>query len=107
MLTSSMNQLRIPSPSMTPRGGSLAERLAELRPGYVLDVSDMDDAGKGVRQKLAPRTERSGRLGIPGIPIISNNSRSYILALEMVYGAEAPQQYAAELADIQAAHFGW
>jgi hypothetical protein len=98
-----------PSPmQISPvRSASLIDRVRDLHPGHVIDVSNMDAAGKGARVVPEPKTSRGGKYGVAGIPIISNNSQNYVLAMQIVYGADAPQRYAARIAEIQAAHPDW
>ena len=63
--------------------------------GKVLDVSNMDANGKGIRA-VNPPTRRSGKIGVSGMPIISNNYPDYSAAMRLL-GPEY-QQYADEYA---------
>ena len=82
------------------RGESLADKLANLAAGKVLDVSAMDLAtGSGVRTINRPKVDgRSNKQGSTAIPIDSNDIDRYIKALELAYGAGAQQQFAGDIA---------
>jgi len=81
----------VSSPGRAGAGESLAEKIANIKPGKVLDVSGMDlTTGKGVRTVNIPKTNRSGKYGaiINGAyhaPIISNNFEAYRRAIELGY----------------------
>jgi len=61
--------------------------------------SGMDmNTGKGIRTVSAPKTAKSGKYGSTNkIPIISNKIEPYIKAIEMAYGKDAVNTYAAEI----------
>ena len=81
----------VSSPGRAGASESLAEKIANLKPGKVLDVSGMDlTTGKGVRTVNIPKTNRSGKYGavVNGVyhaPIISNNFEAYRRAIELGY----------------------
>lgn len=96
------------TPTLSPtRGPSLAEKVNRLGPGYVLDVSNLAANGTGARVVLAPRTSRSGNIGIPDIPVISNNSANYARALEEIYGPTIFDTYRTEFEKLRAANPNW
>ena len=93
------SQLSPPRSPQQPRARlSLGDRVNNLPYGKVLDVSHMTDVnGTGTRVIEMPRTNRGGKHGIDGIPIVSNNLNNYIMAFRVVYGPGAEQQYQNEL----------
>lgn len=70
-------------------GNNLRKRLENMALGYVLDVSNMNEDGSGVREIVLPKSTRSGKFGTENIPIISNNINNYIRALRFAYGDDA------------------
>jgi hypothetical protein len=94
----------VTSPSR--RGGgreSLADRVQKLDADSVLDVSNYDiAAGTGARKTKQPGPT-SSKIGIQGIPIVSNNYDKYVAALKSVYGDAVESQYAAQLAQLRQA----
>ena len=109
VISTKTGEQRVPvgSPGRAGAGESLVNKVNNLAPGKVLDVSGMDsNTGKGVRAVANPKTAKSGKYGSGGIPIISNNLEKYIRALELVYGADARTKYAAEIAIVTKALTG-
>lgn len=88
-------------------GLSLREKIGLLRHGQVLDVSHVDIYGRGSRIIPAITSVRSRKHGIPGIPIVSNNSRTYIWALEEIYGPGTVAAYDHELHQLFATYPNW
>lgn len=76
----------------------LINRINNLQYGQVLDVSKITADGKGVVTVNAPKTNNGSKVGTANVPIISNNVESYILALRLIYGDQADQQYAEDIA---------
>lgn len=75
----------IVAPVVTPKKGfDLAKRLEELPEDKVLDVSKMDNTGKGARATVIPK--KSKKIMVPELPIISDNIETYKYALEMLPG---------------------
>lgn len=81
------------------RSETLADRIAKLPAGKVLDVSALDVVtGVGATQKNAPKgAGRAGKFGTDRIPIISNDLAKYIRALELAYGADAKTTFAQDI----------
>jgi hypothetical protein len=88
-------------------GESLAEKIAKLPVGKVLDVSNMDiNTGKGVRTVAAPKTAKSGKYGTARVPIISNDVDRYVRAIRLAYGPDGETAYAADIAVVRQALSG-
>lgn len=88
----------VASPGRVGTGETLADKVKKVPQGKVVDVSNMDiNTGKGHRTLPAPKTAKGGKYGTARIPIISNDINKYIRALELVYGPDAPQVYAADI----------
>jgi hypothetical protein len=75
-----------------PRGGqrlSLGEKYQKVEAeGKILDVSNMDETGKGARITATPSKETSQRTGkyiVDGINIMSNNAANYERALRLIW----------------------
>lgn len=69
---------------------TLAEKLAKLTEGKVLDVSQMDpETGKGARTIKKPTTDKSRKFGTERVPIISSDPNLYSRALQFAYGDSA------------------
>lgn len=72
------------APGTTPtRGGRvrpLLDRLAELKTGKVLDVSNMSETGAGVKAVDEPKAG-SKKVGVPGLAIVSSNPDNYYAAV--------------------------
>lgn len=81
------------------RGGqSIAEKIRNLGPDRVIDVSNMDtNTGKSYTTIARPKSNKGGKIGTDRIPIVSNNINNYIRALQLAYGPGAEQQYAADI----------
>lgn len=79
------------------RTNNLATKLQNIAPGYVLDVSNMNADGSGVRQILRPTTRRSGKFGTENIPVVSNNIINYVRALKLAYGDQAEEVFANDI----------
>lgn len=69
---------------------TLQERLAELRDNEVVDVSKMEDNGKGAKNIPIPRADsKSSRKGPFGdLQIVSTNLERYLKAVELLGGYE-------------------
>lgn len=94
----------VASPGRGGAGDSLGDKIRKLGQGKVLDVSNMDiNTGKGVRSVPAPKTAKSGKFGTARVPIISNDLNKYIRAIQLAYGAEGEQQYAADIGVVRQA----
>ena len=52
--------------------------------GLVVDVSNMDNAGRGAKLVHPPKTNRGTKHWIEGIPVISNNYQSYANMMNML-----------------------
>lgn len=65
----------------------LAERIADLKPGKVLDVTELQPNGVGARA-INPPTVRSKKFGSPNLPIVSSNFEHYVMAIRMLPGGE-------------------
>jgi len=79
---------RAAAPAGAARGGArggakvpLGQRLAALPAGKVLDVSKMSATGAGVKTVAAP-TDRSKKIAVPGLNIVSDNEATFIQALQ-------------------------
>lgn len=75
---------RAAAPAGGARGGAkvpLTQRLAALPQGKVLDVSKMSATGAGVKTVAKP-TERSKKLMVPGLNIVSDNEATFLQALQ-------------------------
>lgn len=94
----------VTSPSR--RGGgreSLGDRIQKLDAESVIDVSNYDVAnGTGARKVKKPGPT-SSKIGIQGIPIVSNNYDKYVAAFKSVYGDAVESQYAPQLAQLRQA----
>jgi hypothetical protein len=77
-----------PSSSGRRRRQTLAERYRALAPGRVLDVSSFNPVtGTGAAAKPAPPST-SSKVGVPGIPIVSNNPATYEAAVNEIFGPQ-------------------
>lgn len=102
-------------PQLSPRVArrvtleDLRDKVRNLDDRHVLDVSNLSANGTGARIVPVPKTNRSGRLWIEGVPIISNNSATYLMALRAVYGpaAENDESIRRALAQLRAANPNW
>lgn len=79
---------RAAAPAGAARGGArggakvpLGQRLAALPAGKVLDVSKMSASGAGVKTVAAP-TDRSKKIAVPGLNIVSDNEATFLQALQ-------------------------
>lgn len=88
-------------------GRSLAEKVGSLGPGQVLDVSHIDIYGNGSRIIPAVTSLRNHKRGIPGLPVVSNNSRTYIQALEEIYGPDVWITHGSQLQQLRATYPNW
>jgi hypothetical protein len=83
------------------RRQNLADRVKGLAAGKVLDVSAIDYAtGDGAVSRIPTVKPRTGKYGTQRIPFISNNVQNYQRAIELVYGAQGLQTYAADIATV-------
>lgn len=89
------------------RGPSLADLVNVLTANQVLDVSNIDVYGNGAQIISTVVSTNGGRRGIPGIPVVSNNSRTYIQALEEIYGPAIWDTYGAEFQRLRATYPNW
>ena len=62
----------------------LLSKLLKLAPDKILDVSKLDNNGIGARTINRPKTEKSSKKIVPGIPLASDNFPSYELAIKML-----------------------
>lgn len=76
------------SPPKTGKALDLAKRLTELPEGKVLDVSNMDELGKGARAAPFPKksSKKSKKVMIDGLNIMSDNVETYNYALNLLPG---------------------
>ena len=74
----------------------IMQKLQKLAPGNYLDVSNMDDFGRGT--KPIPANKLAGRTGTNRIPIVSNKADRYIAAINMIPGGA--QTYADDIAQV-------
>lgn len=88
-------------------GRSMSEKLASLGPGQVLDVSFIDVYGHGSRIIPAVLSPKNNKRGIPGIPVVSNNSRTYVQALEEIYGPAIWTTYGPQYEQLRALYSSW
>mgnify|MGYP001617474057 FL=1 len=66
---------------------SLSERLADLPPGQVLDVSNIDERGMKVRNIARPKKAHKN-MGVPGLGIVSSDLTHYQKALDLLVTSE-------------------
>jgi hypothetical protein len=85
---------------IAPRGGkgrtrtvSLADRLAKVPAGKVLDVSELQTDGTGSRA-INPPT-RSRKFGSPNLPMVSADLEHYVMAIDMLPGGR--DRYTADI----------
>jgi hypothetical protein len=98
-----------PSRKAPAQRKTLQQRVDALPAGKYLNVSEIkvDEKGNvtGTRTIDIPKgtgARAGGKVGVKELPVVSNNLESYILALELLYGSGARQQYAAWIASVQA-----
>ncbi len=76
-----------------------------LDENQVLDVSRIDLAtGKGYRtmaRPTKPSSTKGRKAGAAGVKLISNNLESYVRALELIFGPNAQQQFAEQIASVR------
>ena len=65
-------------------------KITNLKPGYVLDVSDLKTNGTGAKTIKIP--QKTGKFGYPGLNIVSNNITTYKLAMSMLQGGTQAHQ---------------
>jgi hypothetical protein len=100
----SVGKKAVSHPGRAHSGVSFAEKVANLKDGSVLDVSNMDlesEYGHGARThgKLGPRT---GKLGLPQFPgLVSNKIAQYRRAVQLAYGDQALVDHANDLAQLE------
>lgn len=88
------------------RGGGgkslLAAYQAAAASGKFVDVSNIDNVtGAGYKtRKTRPKTVQGG-VGTADIPIVSKDLENYIRALEIIFGPDARQQYAAQIEQVR------
>jgi len=85
-----------PLPKVSPIKLNLTKKLDNLREGKVLDVSNMKEDGSGARIIKAPGS-RSTKLGHEDLPIVSNNEKTYLLALDMLKEEGKDYSYCSEI----------
>lgn len=86
----------------------LASRLANITPGNMLDVTQMD-LEKGIRifSKKIPadandgKSVRTGKCWSDGIDIMTNDITRYIKALKLIFGADAENSHADHIANVE------
>lgn len=88
-------------------GRTISEKLSTLGPNQVIDVSAIDSYGRGSRIIPAVTSLRNHKHGIAGIPIVSNNSRTYVQALEEVYGPNVWSTYGSQFQQLQLQYPNW
>lgn len=74
---------------------SLAERLAKLGPGRILDVSDLQEDGTGGKSIAIPKST-GFKFYVAGMPLISNDLDHYLRAL-----SQLPGGYSSHLGEIE------
>jgi hypothetical protein len=79
-------------------GGSIQEKVMNVGPGKIIDVSGMDlVTGKGIKTGNWPKTGKSGKAWAGNIPIMSNDPARYRRAIELVYGPEGLTKYGQQI----------
>jgi hypothetical protein len=77
---------------------TIAEKFQKLAAGKVLDVSAIDYAtGDGATVRTATQKSRTGRQGTKNLAIVSNNVQNYQRAIELIFGPQGLQTYAADI----------
>lgn len=62
------------------KAGGLAQRIQQLAPGKVLDVSNMNESGTGIKTINQPG-QGSKKFGVQGLPIVSSDATNFERAL--------------------------
>jgi hypothetical protein len=72
------------------RGKTFLEQFERVRTseGKVVDVSEMRPDSKGIKVRNKPSSERSRLVVLDTIPVVSNNEKQFLRALEILKGAE-------------------
>jgi hypothetical protein len=86
-----------PRKRAVPSSHALADRVRDIKPGHVIDVSEMDAEGRNAHTIPTPKTTTKGKFGTDNVPIVSDNTDNYILALRMIYGADADRTFALDI----------
>jgi len=74
------------------RKTTLADRLAALAPGQVLDVTNFNPlTGTGAKTITAP-AGKSTKIGVPGVNIVSSNPQTYAAAIQQIYSPQDAQR---------------
>lgn len=83
-MESSKNLAQTTQTAKAPRNINILDRLqAATKKGMVLDVSALQPNGIGSRSTKLP-SEKSRKIGVVGLDIISNNPDTYILAINLL-----------------------
>jgi hypothetical protein len=75
---------------------SLIDKIYDLKEGYVLDVSRLTEKGTFARPI---KHQKLNQHGSPGLPIVSDNLKTYLLAISMLPGGA--EKYAEEIAQVR------
>ena len=76
----------------TKRKATLADRLAALAPGQVLDVTNFNPlTGTGAKTIAAP-AGKSTKIGVSGVNVVSSNPQTYAAAIQQIYSPQDAQK---------------
>ncbi|MEM2986859.1 MAG: hypothetical protein QXV60_02040 [Nitrososphaerota archaeon] len=85
-----------PKPEFSP----VKKAYENLVQGKVIDVSKLEDTGKGYRTVKDPKVTRT-KVKSSTLPIITNDVDKYVTALKLIFGPDAESKYSKDIQEVK------